>query len=531
MQMASDYRITHRLFWKDPGSQSLHRGCGLAMLGLLLLTMIASLSSASECDNCPTPDVILYDFGVNIHQPDNIPGYSKWLGHFSAANFAGAEISKDRMCLLFSDGAVRSARESGEGLKVGADVAYTAPKGKIENGMIDYVFTGAVNQMGSGYQVNMALETACSRQTAISASASYSDPLDAKDVGAQLARDNFRPLFSKIREFEHRLRESDTRVAIDTTDGNFDMEPKKRNARPSETVPVTLTLNDCDGEPLRNRIISLVPKSSEWGPSSHNGKFAATTATTDDSGKVIVGFTLGGAPGPATARAYFSYLRPSGCEMVDFSEAVINVDGARQYQGKATFTSPVAETSGVAEVTWTLVEKAKVENTDEDDDEDVGVDEDIVNDEDEELSDEDIDNEEWWYEASGTIRGTIKVPDCDPKHVELPIKSGSDGELAINFEEKTYRFEFSADTDVTLMCGKPRRPWVISGASVFHYEGGLCPPGMSGLTAGSSMEDIMAAVSEVKTGVPYTDLKTFTGEETCNTGMYGTTKWKFKAVM
>jgi hypothetical protein len=349
------------------------------------------------------------------------------------------------------------------------------------------------------------------------------------DQVEQIARDNFIPLLPKLREYGLKKRETDTQYTLNAQDGVLDLEPKKRHAKPLETVPVTITLKDCDGEPLRNRTLLMKPRETWWGPASHNGKFSAPTVKTDSSGRATLDFTVGSTPGPAIARVYFSYLEPSGCENLNFNETVVNVDGARQYHGTVTFSSPVAETTGVAEVTWTLIDKSLDKNTEEDGEIPDEISDEMVDDE--EFTDEDGDNEEWWYEASGTIRGTIMVPDCDPKHVELPIRSGSDGELAVNFEDKTYRFEFSADTEVTLMCGKPRRPWVISGASVFHYEGGLCPPGMSGLSADASIEDIMAAASEIKSGVSYTDVKTFKGEETCNTGMFGTTKWEFNAVM
>ena len=215
--------------------------------------------------------------------------------------------------------------------------------------------------------------------------------------------------------------------------------------------------------------------------------------------------------------------------MAGYNEAVINVDGARQYHGKATFTSPVAETTGVAEVTWTLIDKPQEKDESALGD-DYSDDEDADTNDEEQYSGDDTGDDELEYEATGTIKGVVKVPDCDPLQVELPIKSSPDGELAINYTEKTYRFEFSSDTEITLMCGKPRRPWVISGASVFHYSGGLCAE-PAGIDEGSSPEDIMKAISGMKLGVPYDNLKTFKGEETCHSGMFGTTKWEFEAVM
>lgn len=181
----------------------------------------------------------------------------------------------------------------------------------------------------------------------------------------------------------------------------------------------------------------------------------------------------------ATVVATFTYNE--GTQKTIALSRITIVDRVKQYRGKATFQSPVADITAVANVIWTLVEK----------DADAG--------------DDEADSE-LRYEASGTIEGAVSVPDCKTAHVKLPILRSSGGELSVDLSQKTYSFEFSSDSPVTLMCGNP---WVLSGESFFHFGTGCGHP----------------------EGVPYTDVLALGGLDKCNTtGLLGTTTWTFEAV-
>lgn len=321
----------------------------LAWYGVGLLFALP-LTATANCDKCPKPNVDVYDFAVTVPKPEDPKEAWSWGDLFGAAKTAGAEISKDQKCVAFYDGVV----SAGQGLKVGRDVANVVPAGAIKNR--DYLFTGSVERGNAGYHLDIALETACSRKTAVSASANFNATNDARAAGEQLAREKMRPLLAKIREFEREQRDADSRIAIGVVNGGaFTAVPAKRNAKRFETVPVTLSLTDCDGAPLRNRVIALVPKNKEWGAPSENGQFTAATATTDNAGKVTIGFKVGGKPGKAVARAYFHYLSPTGCgETVDTALAEIQVGGVEIYSGAFSTNDVVVETEYTRAIAGTI---------------------------------------------------------------------------------------------------------------------------------------------------------------------------------
>jgi hypothetical protein len=184
-------------------------------------------------------------------------------------------------------------------------------------------------------------------------------------------------------------------------------------------------------------------------------------------------------PAQNEATVAASFTHNVGSQKVIALSRIKIVDQVEEYRGKATFTSPVAGISGTAEVIWTRVRKP------------------------------DDDDENLRYLATGTIQGTVAVPDCKTEQVKLPINRSDGGELTVEPAPKTYSFEFTSGSPITLMCGKPRRPWLVAGGSFFHF-GTVCGH---------------------PEGVPIADLLALNGNDNCTTtGLFGTTTWSFEAV-
>jgi hypothetical protein len=300
-----------------------------SVLALASILLGIAGPSRAACDNCPQRSTTLYDFDVTVPKPDSLADRVVWYSLFYAASAAGSAIFTPQ-CARFIDGSVYrdGSGVPSNSIKVGIDHPNTAPAGSLKG--MDYLLNGSLSPDGSGFKVTMSLECACGRKKVISASAHFDDEDQASAAAGELARAHFVPLADKIRAYEREARDGDPEVSIGGYDSKLVMDPARRKANMGEKVPVTLTLLDCDGEPLAGRTISLAGGGKE-APPSLNGSFAVTEATTGSDGKVTVDFTVGNTRGAALARAYFFHKTPFGCEAVAVDEAAIQVEGSARY--------------------------------------------------------------------------------------------------------------------------------------------------------------------------------------------------------
>ncbi len=303
---------------------------------LILLAALAAFSNvrnvAAQCDNCPKRQVVLYDFNVTVPRPDSTGNLGAWYSLFFAGPGAGAALFNPD-CLRFIDAAFYrdTTGVPSKSFSLGIDHPFTAPSGSMKG--MDYLLTGTVSTDGSGYKLDMSLEAACSRKQVASASGHFDRPEQASTLGADLARSHFMPLPTLIRDFEKGERAADTKVSIGGWSSKLVVEPGKHKAAFGETVPVTLTLTDCDGEPLAGRKISLTGNGDKRAKPSTNGAFTMAEAVTGSNGSVTVDFKVGSVKGTAQARAYFIHQTPFGCEAIAMDAAAIAVEATAPFYG------------------------------------------------------------------------------------------------------------------------------------------------------------------------------------------------------
>jgi hypothetical protein len=297
---------------------------------LPLLLMAARPASAAACDKCPERRVTLYDFDVAVPRPDSLADMAVWYSLFFAGPAAGSAVFQSP-CARFIDAAFYrdASGVPSNSLKVGIDRPNTAPAGGLKG--MDYLLTGSVAPEGSGFNLTMSLECACNRKKVVTASRSFASADQASAAAAELANQKFAPVAEIIREFERGERGGNPDVSIGGYNAKLTVDPVKRKAALGEKVSVTLTLADCDGEPLAGRTISLTGGGNSSAPPSSNGTFTAAEAVTGSDGKATVEFQVGSKKGAAMARAYFFHKTPFGCEAVAVDEGAIEVDGAADY--------------------------------------------------------------------------------------------------------------------------------------------------------------------------------------------------------
>ncbi len=318
-----------------------------------LISILAPLlpgggSAFAQCDQCPKRQVTLYDFEVTVPRPDSLVDVVNWYSLYFAGPGAAAAIFNPQ-CLRFIDAAFYrdTTGVPAKSLTVGIDHPHTAPSGAMKG--MDYLLTGTVSQDGSGYKLDMSLQTSCGRKTVVSASGHFDRADQASTLAADLAKQKFIPLDAIIRDFEKKERGENTEVSIGGYSSKLVVEPKKLTGVPGEKIPVTLTLTDCDGEPLAGRKISLTGKDAQMAPPSVNGSFTAAEATTSSNGSVTVDFVLGSATATALARAYFFHQTPFGCDAVAMDETPIAVKSAAQYRFKFTYAEKRTQDSKTEE--------------------------------------------------------------------------------------------------------------------------------------------------------------------------------------
>lgn len=229
------------------------------------------------------------------------------------------------------------------------------------------------------------------------------------------------------------------------------------------------------------------PTNVKWqlvsGPGRLQGAGMKATYYAPDSGPV---------PAEATVTVSFNYS-VGNKKIIDYSHIHI-VDQPEVYRGTARFHSAVANTTAVAHLTWTRIHQP---DADED--------------------------EAPKYRATGSIQGSVSVPDCKTVQVKLPVTESDDGEMSFDPERKTYLFNFSSDTGFTIRCGSSGSPSLMYGSSVFHF-GNVC--GSSTIRKGPGGMPYMDTA-----GTPIADVLLLQGTDVCKTaGMFGTTTWKFHAI-
>ena len=313
------------------------------------VSLITVFAGAQQCGSCKlTPTIAQYDFDVQVPQPElkgeKTEGWLEWLQLFWLARHAnGYLFTNNKNCIRFTqplsaevnnvsfvskDGIeVPSLVEETAILKVGLTYTNLPPAGDVSR-FGNYLITGSVRQQGSGYIMNIELQTACSRKVVASASV----PFQASDSSeyimniAHQAASQLSPLVEKIKQFELKERsESDIISLDDNFAESITIKPRKRNLAAGEQTELEISLKDCDGTSLPNRKIVFTKGSLNGIPISSGttgGTVLPESVITDANGKAKATFKMGNQK-TAMIEAYHIYQKPYGCESVKLGSTPI----------------------------------------------------------------------------------------------------------------------------------------------------------------------------------------------------------------
>lgn len=318
-------------------------------LTLILLFPVVLSLSAQNCGDCPKRNIMLYDLDVQVPRPGEPTQIIQWQNLFWASYTAENAAFNDATsrCLYYYEGTLigRDGRIPDTAV-FGLGYTHTAPQGEIAG--YDYLISGSITGSEGAYGITISLETICSRETVTSGSTVFSSASQAAVVGTSLGTQVFSNIATTIEQFEVNKRNANTDVARDVQDDQMVITPSKTKAARGESVPVKISLVDCDGIPLANRTITLT--ASQFHGlilnGSENGAFTEQTITTDANGIAHPNFITGASPGIAILRAYFVYKNPMGCDRVAGASATIVIEDPIQkayvvqarYSFSGTFT-------------------------------------------------------------------------------------------------------------------------------------------------------------------------------------------------
>jgi hypothetical protein len=288
--------------------------------GLLLTFLLwTGTSTAQQCDQCSHPRVALYDAQILVPKPSAADSIIKWWTLQWPMVVARVTIHNEdpsRDCIIWYDGALVNARDvQGDTLRFGVGHLNLPSAGEVIGA--DYLLTGSITGSGETFTLNMVLETAVSREVALSQSVTFGYDLTSQESAAQILVAAFSPLFQNIRNYEVNKRNTDITVAIrdmHSTTQDITVTPKKTKLNVGESVDVDIEMIDCDNVPLGNREIYFIapPGDSLMLPSSTGGTVEPSSVTTDESGKAKVKFTAGNTTGLGQIVASYTHKKPCG---------------------------------------------------------------------------------------------------------------------------------------------------------------------------------------------------------------------------
>jgi hypothetical protein len=304
---------------------------------LIILFLILSADSSylfsQSCDECSRPRIALYDSDIQAAFPSTPDSIIQWYSLFwpsavSNSRFMNNDVSKS--CINYYDGAViNSAALQGNVLKFGNGYSNLPPAGEIAS--VDYLFVSSIVKNGNGFTLTLQLQASVSREIVKSISVNFTSDIASEQQAGQTAADAFIPVFTTIRDWELNKRSTDMNVAIKdlwnkNTPDDIIVKPKNSTAGVGDTVDVEITLLDCDGAALHDRLLYLheITINGNDFPGSVNGHFTQETVTTNEEGKANVKF-VPDAPGLAVMQVNFPHKKPNGRNYGFVGTAYLNI--------------------------------------------------------------------------------------------------------------------------------------------------------------------------------------------------------------
>ncbi len=274
------------------------------MIGVCWIISFSNDIYSQQCDDCPTPMVLLYGMKLSVPLPpqDTSASYlNKYLNWIALLNVQQANFNNDPEynCISWLDGSVVGLTTNPLDTTAAVQIqtnydGNVPPSGSVQGG--DYLIWSSLDSSSGQFNYYIYLEDATTRDRIAVGEAHFTSTNDSQNQ-AQLAINQIEPVFDKIRAYQKMLRDKNSGMAIHA---KINIIPSKSEMKGDETIPVNFQLYDCDGgaanSPLGNRWIKII---------STLGRFDKDSVETDASGSASANFTANNVTDVANLSAYY----------------------------------------------------------------------------------------------------------------------------------------------------------------------------------------------------------------------------------
>jgi hypothetical protein len=305
--------------------------CRFALL-FFAVAFFSKNAWAQDCDNCPTPNVVIYGLQMNVSIPppdDSTTGaytsqssqnaFLNWVALEDAIVQVGNIASSDpeASCVHWLQGSLAAQLSTVPDSMVRVHLenywtGETPPAGAL--GGVDYLIRASIDSSGGSYHFHVYLEDGTTRDRIAAGEADFS-AASGGTTAATSAIASIEPVFDKIRAYQKNLRDNDQTMALSA---NITVMPSQPNMDALQTIPITFQVLDCDGTPLKGRSITV---------GGSNGSFDNQGLQTDDNGEATANFTANNVAGVATITAlYYPYTTPMHKQRGSHGSGIVTID-------------------------------------------------------------------------------------------------------------------------------------------------------------------------------------------------------------
>lgn len=302
----------------------------IVALSFLLLHSVC-YSQAKTCTaNCAPTNVLLFDFDVKAPEEATNPELFKRL--YYIAPQLRRDIQRTASCLTYLD--ANETNQPGDIFPDGAATPNVYAAGPGEYSIGEYLLTGSISGEGNVFLVTANIETSISRKKIKTVTIPFSFAEGDTYTGiANKISMALGPLPEVIKNYETRERETNSKVALGQPlmkgDGEdlLRVKPKKTKLSMGEETEVEILLKDCDGYPLKNRVVSFTGEmyDSAWIRGTYGGTVTPSKVTTDAEGKAKVKFKTASKYKFAAIVAHYNFEQPCGRKDVITGSAAIDI--------------------------------------------------------------------------------------------------------------------------------------------------------------------------------------------------------------
>ncbi|GAA4746004.1 Ig-like domain-containing protein [Flavisolibacter ginsenosidimutans] len=303
----------------------------LKLIAALLLLQTITLAQTKTCTaNCPALSVLLLDFDVKALTENTNPEIYKRL--YYIAPTLRKKVQSAPSCLEYYDVNEKNPETIFAGGVTSANL-FLPPAGALS--FCEYLLTGNITGEGTVFLLTVNIETAITRKKikTVNLPFSFSEGETYNSV-AEKAAALLGSLQQTITDYETTERETNVKVVYGKPVVNSEEEkellvvkPKKTKLVLGEETEVEINLKDCDGYPLKNRLVSFKAEmyDSALRKGTYGGTVTPSTVTTDAAGKAKVKFKAAPEYVFAAIVAHYSFEQPCGRKDVITGSAAIDL--------------------------------------------------------------------------------------------------------------------------------------------------------------------------------------------------------------